>query len=250
MPTRESLAAEAFALTARYDTAIARWFAEKGEDFPPLLRPRLREGRRPALRREPAPARRLLPAGRRAHARAVDGPQHHGKQLSFNNLLDLDSARAHGRATSRSRPARSSSTTTRAARRSAATALEAYERAFACDPLSAFGGVIALQPAGRPRAGRGAVTSSSSRCSSRPATTTTRSRSSPQKQNIRILEDEERRLPGRGEPEIHQVTGGLLVQDRDSGRGRARRDGGRHQARADRPGVGRPALRLAGLPST
>ena len=36
MPTRESLAAEAFAYTARYDTAVARWFAEKSEDFPPL----------------------------------------------------------------------------------------------------------------------------------------------------------------------------------------------------------------------
>ena len=36
MATREALAAEAFAYTARYDTAIARWFAEKGEDFPPL----------------------------------------------------------------------------------------------------------------------------------------------------------------------------------------------------------------------
>ena len=35
--TRESLAAEAFAYTARYDTAIARWFQEKREDFPPLL---------------------------------------------------------------------------------------------------------------------------------------------------------------------------------------------------------------------
>src|SRR5438132_464528 len=35
--TRESLAAEAFAYTARYDTAIARWFQEKREDFPPLM---------------------------------------------------------------------------------------------------------------------------------------------------------------------------------------------------------------------
>ena len=35
--TRESLAAEAFAYTARYDTAIARWFGEREEDFPPLL---------------------------------------------------------------------------------------------------------------------------------------------------------------------------------------------------------------------
>ena len=35
--TREFLAAEAFAYTARYDTAIARWFQEKREDFPPLM---------------------------------------------------------------------------------------------------------------------------------------------------------------------------------------------------------------------
>ena len=74
LPTRESLAAEAFAYTARYDTAIARWFAEKARGLPAAVRARLREGHRPALRREPAPARRLLPAGRRAHARAVEGP--------------------------------------------------------------------------------------------------------------------------------------------------------------------------------
>src|SRR5439155_25540715 len=35
--TREWLAAEAFAATARYDTAIARWFAERAEDFQPLF---------------------------------------------------------------------------------------------------------------------------------------------------------------------------------------------------------------------
>jgi phosphoribosylaminoimidazolecarboxamide formyltransferase / IMP cyclohydrolase len=39
-----------------------------------------------------------------------------------------------------------------------------------------------------------------------------------QKQNIRILEDEERRLPMLGEPDVRQVTGGLLVQDRDGTR--------------------------------
>src|SRR5919202_5287086 len=37
LPTRESLAAEAFALTARYDTAIASWFAARQEEFPSLV---------------------------------------------------------------------------------------------------------------------------------------------------------------------------------------------------------------------
>ena len=73
MVTRESLAAEAFAYTARYDTAIARWFQEKREDFPPLFVRAFREGARAALRREPPPARRLLRAGGRPHARPVDG---------------------------------------------------------------------------------------------------------------------------------------------------------------------------------
>jgi AICAR transformylase/IMP cyclohydrolase PurH len=71
--TRESLAAEAFAYTARYDTSIARWFAERARTSPTCTSA-LREGRRPALRREPAPAGRLLRAGRRAAARAVDDP--------------------------------------------------------------------------------------------------------------------------------------------------------------------------------
>ena len=57
--------------------------------------------------------------------------------------------------------------------------------------------------------------SSSSRCCSRPATTTTRSRSCTRKPNVRILEDDERRAPLLGEPDVRQVTGGLLVQDRD-----------------------------------
>src|SRR3954453_23468995 len=143
MPTREHLAGEAFALTARYDTAIARWFAEKGEDFPPLLVRAFEKvvdlpyGENPHQR-----AAYYTQVGARMHVLSMVR-QHHGKQLSFNNLLDLDSARrivqdfevpacaivkhnnpcgvALGR-----------------------TALEAYQRAFACDPTSALGGVIAL----------------------------------------------------------------------------------------------------------
>src|SRR5205823_9401356 len=93
MPTREHLAAEAFALTARYDTAIARWFAEKAEDFPPLL---VRAFEKVVD----------LPYGENPHQRAAYYAQvgarmdvlsmvrqHQGKQLSFNNLLDLDAAR-------------------------------------------------------------------------------------------------------------------------------------------------------------
>ena len=144
MPTRESLAAEAFAYTARYDTAIARWFAEKSEDFPPLFMRAFEKvvdlpyGENPHQR-----AAYYAQVGARMHVLS-QVKQHHGKQISYNNLLDLDSARTHGarlrgpgvRDRQAQQPVR------RRARRDARC--EAYEQAFACDPISAYGGVIAL----------------------------------------------------------------------------------------------------------
>jgi phosphoribosylaminoimidazolecarboxamide formyltransferase/IMP cyclohydrolase len=94
MATREALAAEAFAYTARYDIAISRWFAEKGGGLPAAAGSRLRQGRRPPLRREPHQrAAFYAQVGARAHVLS-QVQQHHGKQISFNNILDLDSARA------------------------------------------------------------------------------------------------------------------------------------------------------------
>ncbi len=212
-PTRESLAAEAFAYTARYDTAIARWFAEKSEDFPPLhVRAYekvtdLRYGENPHQR-----AAYYSQIGARTHLLS-QVQQHHGKELSFNNLLDLDGVRQivadfdepacvivkHGNPCGAAL---------------GAGPLEAYERAFATDPLSAFGGVIAFN---------------------RPVDEATASKLSEQfvevlfapgydeaameiltrKASIRILENNERRTAMVAEPAIQQVLGGLLVQDRD-----------------------------------
>src|SRR5215213_28637 len=138
MPTRESLAAEAFAYTARYDTAIARWFAEKSEDFPPLhVRAYekvtdLRYGENPHQR-----AAYYAQVGPRTHLLSQI-QQHHGKELSFNNLLDLDAVRKI--VADFSDPACvivKHNNPCGAALGSGA--LEAYERAFATDPLSAFG---------------------------------------------------------------------------------------------------------------
>src|ERR671933_206821 len=91
--TREALAMEAFAYTARYDAAIARWFAEREDDFPALY-PRVFEkvldlsyGENPHQR-----AAYYATAGARTHLLSMVSKLH-GKELSFNNLLDLDSAR-------------------------------------------------------------------------------------------------------------------------------------------------------------
>ena len=79
----------------------------------------VREGHRPRVRREPAPARRLLRAGRRAHARPLDGQAGRGQGPLLQQRARPQLGRACWWRSSTSPPARSSSTTTRAARRSA-----------------------------------------------------------------------------------------------------------------------------------
>src|SRR5919206_1693459 len=91
--TREALAMDAFAYTARYDAAIARWFAEREDDFPALY-PRVYEkvldlsyGENPHQR-----AAYYAQTNARTHLLSMVSKVH-GKELSFNNLLDLDSGR-------------------------------------------------------------------------------------------------------------------------------------------------------------
>ena len=97
LPTRESLAAEAFAYTARYDTAIARWFQERREDFPPLMVRAFEKvldlpyGENPHQR-----AAYYSQVGARTHLLSMVS-QLGGKELSFNNLLDLDARAAADR---------------------------------------------------------------------------------------------------------------------------------------------------------
>ena len=137
-----------------------------------------------------------------------------GKELSFNNVLDLNAAPPAGRRSSSSRPARSSSTTTRAGARSAGSAVEAYERAFACDPLSAFGGVIAVNRTVDEEFAE-ALVKQFGEVVFAPRFTEEALEILAAKPNMRILEDNERRHLNVAERDLKRVMGGLLVQDRD-----------------------------------
>src|SRR5947209_2061521 len=141
--TRESLAAEAFSYTARYDSAIARWFQEKREDFPALMVRAFEKvldlsyGENPHQR-----AAYYSQLGTRIHVMSMVA-QLGGKQLSFNNLLDLDAARLLlGELAQPACVIVKHNNPCGAA--VGASAVEAYRRAFECDPLSAYGGVICL----------------------------------------------------------------------------------------------------------
>jgi phosphoribosylaminoimidazolecarboxamide formyltransferase/IMP cyclohydrolase len=214
--TREALAADAFAYTARYDTAIARWFTERGEDFPPMYVRAFEKvldlpyGENPHQR-----AAYYQQVGSRMHVLSMV-KQHHGKQLSFNNLLDLDSARTI--TGDFEIPAcaivKHNNPCGAAVGRDGA---EAYGGAYACDPLSAYGGVIALnRPVDKGLAEK--LHEQFIEVLIAPGYDDDALAILTQKENIRILEDNERRLPLPGEPEIRQVTGGLLLQDPDTAR--------------------------------
>ncbi len=212
--TRETLAAEAFSYTARYDTAITRWFQERREDFPPLMVRAFEKtldlpyGENPHQR-----AAYYAQVGARTHVLSMVS-QLGGKALSFNNLLDLDAARLlideflvpacvivkHNNPCGVA---------------IGATALEAYQRAFACDPMSAYGGVICLnRRVDRPLAeaivdqfaevvfARGYDEDALEALAAKP--------------KMRLLDDQERRSPNMIEPYLRQVVGGMLVQDRDA----------------------------------
>jgi phosphoribosylaminoimidazolecarboxamide formyltransferase/IMP cyclohydrolase len=144
LDTRKALAAKAFACTARYDSAISTWFAARTHDgFPPTWTEAyekvsdLRYGENPHQR-----AAYYARVGAPTHLLA-GVEQLHGKELSFNNLLDLSSARELVEEfdepacaiVKHNNPCGCAV---------AATGQEAYEHAFACDPESAYGGVIAV----------------------------------------------------------------------------------------------------------
>ncbi len=144
LDTRKALAGKAFACTARYDAAISSWFASRGgEGFPSSWRESyekvsdLRYGENPHQQ-----AAFYARAGAPTHLLA-GVEQLHGKELSFNNLLDLSSAREL--VEEFTEPACAIVKHNNPCGCAIGdSGREAYERAFACDPQSAYGGVIAV----------------------------------------------------------------------------------------------------------
>src|SRR5262249_35866747 len=138
--------------------------------------------------------------------------QLHGKELSFNNLLDLSSARELVEDFSEPSCAIVKHNNPCGCALGK-TALDAYERAFACDPQSAFGGVIALNRR-IDLACAQALSNQFVEVLLAPGFDPDALAVLTEKKNVRLLE-----LPEWPEPagglERKPVMGGLLVQDRD-----------------------------------
>jgi phosphoribosylaminoimidazolecarboxamide formyltransferase/IMP cyclohydrolase len=212
LDTRRRLAADAFATTAAYEATIARWFSDI-EAFPARI--------------VPAFTKVLdLPYGENPHQRgayyAEDGArvhvlsqveQLHGKELSYNNLNDLSAARLLVREfalpacviVKHANPCGVAV---------AATIEEAYERALASDPVSAYGGIVVLnRPVSAQLGAR--LAQQFIEVLLAPGYDEGALEALQRRAAIRILHDAERRRAEAGERDYKRVLGGLLVQDRD-----------------------------------
>ncbi|MEU0392869.1 bifunctional phosphoribosylaminoimidazolecarboxamide formyltransferase/IMP cyclohydrolase [Streptomyces sp. NPDC006208] len=151
LAARKRLAAEAFQHTAAYDVAVASWFASSyapadESGFPDFLGATwqrenvLRYGENP---HQPAALYTSTASGSAAGGGLAQAEQLHGKEMSYNNYTDTDAAR---------RAAYDHTEPCVAIIKHAnpcgiaigADVAEAHRKAHACDPLSAFGGVIAV----------------------------------------------------------------------------------------------------------
>ena len=211
--TRHWLANEAFAQTARYDAAISGWFSSSYEDFPEHLAVAyekvldLSYGENPHQR-----AALYSEAGVRSHVLARVSKLH-GRALSFNNVLDLDSARRL--VEDFEEPACTIVKHNNPCGVAIGEdALDAYRKALACDPMSAFGGVIAInRPIEKELAE--VLHENFVEVLLAPGYADEALEVLQRKEAIRILCDEEQRDSNPAERDMKRIQGGLLIQDRD-----------------------------------
>jgi phosphoribosylaminoimidazolecarboxamide formyltransferase/IMP cyclohydrolase len=140
----KKLAAKAYARTAAYDAAISNWFAEQlGIAAPVLARLRRQAGRGDALRREPAPAGGFYAPASAPGVATARSCRARSSPTTTSTTPTPPSSWSPSSTRSAPRPSPSSSTPIPAAS-AEGPLLDAYRKALACDPVSAFGGIVAL----------------------------------------------------------------------------------------------------------
>ena len=217
---RKRMAAKAFALTAEYDSIVSQWFSfgDQGQRWPESwtvasrLKMPLRYGENPHQQ-----AALYVPVGPTGRGIA-QAEQVQGKELSFNNLNDANAALELAAEFRDAEPsvvivkhANPCGVATRG------TLLEAWQEALACDSVSAFGGIVAVN---RPLDAKTAeaITEIFTEVVVAPSAEDGARAVFARKKNVRLLLTGELPDPARGSQRMAVITGGLLVQDGDNGR--------------------------------
>lgn len=212
--TRRLLAAQAFALTAQYDAQVAAWFAANSTDRDTTALPEhitlnlvreqtLRYGENPHQRG----ARYSLVGSESWWSSVV---QHGGKEMSYLNVLDTQAAwdlawSFHGPTAVVIKHANPCGLAV------AGDIAEAYRRAHDCDPLSAFGGVVALNEVATATLAR-ELSQVFTEVVIAPGFEPDALQILQEKKNLRILVAD---APSAPEIHVRQIAGGYLVQDSD-----------------------------------
>jgi phosphoribosylaminoimidazolecarboxamide formyltransferase/IMP cyclohydrolase len=216
---RRKLAAKAYAATAAYDGMIAQWFAfsDQGVSFPDILPLTLKHGQALRYGENPHQSAAFYTATGPAARGIGQARQVQGKELSYNNFNDADAALD---LISEFAAAEPSVVIVKHANpcgvATAATLSVAYEAAFACDTVSAFGGIIALN---RPldAATARAITGIFTEVVIAPDADEEALAIFAAKKNLRLLLTGD--LPEAARPGLlaRSITGGWLLQTRDNG---------------------------------
>lgn len=216
--TRFSLALKSFEHTAHYDTAIATYLSNiNGIQFPETLNLQfyhnqtMRYGENPhqnaAFYREKSPASGTIAAAR----------QLQGKELSYNNIADADAALECVKSFNDKPTCVIVKHANPCGVAEADNVFTAYDKAYATDPTSAFGGIIAFNQELDEQTAAEIIKRQFVEVIIAPSISSAAQTVLAEKQNIRVLECGLWSLVNQPSFDFKRIAGGLLVQDKDLG---------------------------------
>lgn len=214
---RRVLAQRAFARTAAYDAAVSNWLAAQLDDPAPRRRAFAGVLAQPLRYGENPHQRAAFYADGSARAGIATAQQLQGKELSWNNINDTDAAfelvAEFGTDDAACVIVKHANPCGVAL---GADLHEAWQRALACDPTSAFGGIVALN---RPldAATAQAITEIFTEVVIAPGADDAARAVFADRKNLRLLLTDGLPDPAAPSLSVRQVAGGFLVQDRDNG---------------------------------
>ncbi len=214
---RRELAAKAFARTAAYDAAISNWFATENKTVAPDWRAfggRLGQALRYGENPHQSAAMYVADCRRFGVATAT---QIQGKELSYNNINDTDAAFELVSEFASSTPAVAIiKHANPCGVAEGATLKDAYLKALSCDPVSAFGGIVALNHT-LDAAAAEEIAKVFTEVIIAPDATAEAKALLAAKKNLRLLLTGGLADPASAGLTVKSIAGGLLVQSRDSG---------------------------------
>ena len=213
---REELCVQAYSHTAFYDSVVSKHLAEKlgTEMFPQKFTLGFEKFRAPRYGENPHQKAMVYRLPIISSAGVLEAKQLGGKELSFNNYIDIDAAIAISREFEKpcaviikhNNPCGVGT---------GKSISEAFERAYECDSLSAFGGIISLNKKCDIQTAK-KITSFFNEAVIAPLYDSKALEELSKKPNLRVLELAGMERPAAQGFSFRQIEGGLLVQERDS----------------------------------